>query len=122
MAEAMLAAMSKRRFQVRSAGAHPRDRVHPLAIAAMDEVGINIRNHYPKPVHIFKHDPVKVAICVCDEASAACAAMPAHIEKLHWPIPDPAKATGNEEEQLRVFREVRELLHEKIREWLSQQQ
>jgi arsenate reductase len=121
MAEGLLRQMGRGRFHVASAGAHPRDAVHPMAVQVMAEVGIDIRSGYPKPVHIFRHDPVKVAICVCDAASQACATFPSSVEREHWSLVDPAQG-GTPEDQLAAFRTVRDDLRARLEAWLARQE
>jgi len=105
MAEGFAKAMGIEAF---SAGTHPKDAVHPLAVAVMAEKGIDISHHKPKPLDLEFAKTVDLVVTVCGEADAECAHLPLPVPKIHWDLPDPAKAEGSEEEKLRAFREVRD--------------
>jgi arsenate reductase len=121
MAEGWLRQMAKGRFKVASAGAHPREAVHPLAVTVMREVGIDISSGYPKPLHIFRHDRVKVLITVCASAKEACVTFPGASMQIHWPMEDPTAATGEREAQLVIFRTIRDELRQRLTDWLQEQ-
>jgi len=59
-------------------------------------------------------------ITVCDKADKNCPIFPGMGTRLHWPFEDPANATGTEEKQLIIFRQVRDAIDEKIKSWLSE--
>lgn len=105
MAEGFAKAMGIEAF---SAGTHPKDAVHPLAVTVMAEKGIDISHHKPKPLDLEFAKTVDLVVTVCGEADAECAHLPLPVPKIHWDLPDPAKAEGSEEEKLRAFREVRD--------------
>ncbi|MFD2256611.1 arsenate reductase ArsC [Luteolibacter algae] len=94
-------------FNVRSAGSKPAEYVHPLAIKAMEEIGIDISSHRSKHMDEFLEQDVETVITVCGNADQACPMFPGQMNRHHWPFDDPAHATGTEEEQLAVFRRVR---------------
>jgi arsenate reductase len=108
------------RFDVYSAGTEPAEAVHPLAIEVMREVGIEVTSEpedYRK--YLGKLAPYRLII-VCDGAAKACPAVwPGTTGRLLWPFDDPAAAEGTEEERLAKFREVRDQIDAKIREWGS---
>jgi arsenate reductase (thioredoxin) len=108
IAEGFLRAAAKGQFQVASAGSKPAGYVHPLAIKAMAEVGIDISKHTSKHMNDFTTQPVETVITVCGNADQACPIFPGQLNRHHWPFYDPAHATGTEEEQLKVFRQVRD--------------
>jgi arsenate reductase len=95
-------------YQVRSAGSKPADYVHPLAIKAMAEIGIDISAHRPKHLDEFLNTDVETVITVCGNADQACPTFPGQVNRHHFPFDDPAHATGTEEEQFQVFRRVRD--------------
>ncbi len=95
-------------FQVVSAGSHPAGYVHPLAIRAMQEIGIDISSHRSKHLNEFLSHPVETVITVCGNADQACPVFPGQLNRHHWGFDDPAHATGSEEEQMAVFRRVRD--------------
>ncbi len=108
LAEGFLRAASGGTFQVASAGSKPAGYVHPLAIKAMAEVGIDISQHTSKHLNEFLNQNVETVITVCGNADQACPMFPGQVNRHHWPFLDPAHATGTEEEQMQVFRRVRD--------------
>ena len=120
MAEAFLRALAGDRFEVQSAGTEA-TKVNPLAIQAMDEVGIDLRLHTSKTVDRFVKQPWDYVITVCDSANERCPAFPARTRRLHWSLDDPSQATGTEEERLRIFRRVRDKILARLRDWLTDQ-
>ena len=99
---------------VASAGSDPAGFVHPLAIAVMKEIGIDISAHASQHLNEFLEREVDTVITVCAQAEAACPVFPGPAEKHHWPFDDPAKAAGSEEEKLAVFRRVRDEIRAKF--------
>jgi arsenate reductase len=108
IAEGFLRAASGGVFEVASAGSKPAGYVHPLSIKAMAEVGIDLSKHTSKHMNEFLNRPVETVITVCGNADQACPVFPGQLNRYHWPFVDPAHAPGNEEEQMKVFREVRD--------------
>jgi len=110
MAEGFLRSLAPERFEVQSAGTRA-TRVHPLAIAAMREVGIDISQQTSKSV-----DDVgegwDVVVTVCD---SSCPVPPRSGLKLRWKLPDPAAARGTGEARLEVFRGVRDSIQSRVR-------
>ncbi len=107
MAEGFLKSFDET-IEVHSAGTAPSERVHPLAIKAMAEVGVDISKNTPKHVDQFLGVDFNYVITVCGGANESC---PAFIGKVanrwHIGFDDPAVASGTEEEQMLVFRRVR---------------
>jgi len=95
-------------WKVASAGSKPAGYVHPLAIRAMAEIGIDISSHHSKHLDQFLGDDVETVITVCGNADQACPLFPGQRNRHHWGFDDPAHATGTEEEQMAVFRRVRD--------------
>jgi arsenate reductase len=118
MAEALLRALAGDRFEVASAGTEA-TRVHPLAIAAMGEVGVDLRGHMSKTVDGLLGQPWDHVITVCDSANERCPVFPARTHRLHWSFPDPSQATGTDEERLATFRRVRDAIQRRIEDWLG---
>ena len=108
LAEGLLRAAVGDKYRVASAGSKPAGYVHPLAIKAMSEIGIDISAHQSKHMNDFLSDKVETVITVCGNADQACPMFPGQVNRHHWPFDDPAHATGSEEEQLAVFRRVRD--------------
>ena len=69
MAEGLLRHYSKNKLEVYSAGSHPAEEIAPAAITVMDEIGIDIGEHYPKSIDFFKSFDIDYSITVCDNAS-----------------------------------------------------
>ena len=113
MAEGLLRHLARDRFEVMSAGTEA-THVRPLAVRAMDEVGIDISGQESKTLDRYVGEPFDYVITVCEEANEACPFFPGAAERLHWSLPDPAAAQGTEEERLEVFRSVRGLLRDYI--------
>ncbi len=108
MAEGLLRHAAGDFLDVRSAGSKPAGYVHPLAIRALAEIGIDISGHHSKHMDEFLDQDVETVITVCGNADQACPVFPGQLNRHHWPFDDPAHATGTEEEQLAVFRRVRD--------------
>ena len=113
MAEGLLRSLSKGAVDVHSAGTKPA-RVNPLAIEAMNEVGIDISGQRSKSVEEFKGQYFDVVITVCDKAKESCPIFPGAPERIHWSYLDPAAVEGNHDERLRAFRSVRDDLRVKL--------
>ena len=108
LAEGFLRAALGSHYTVASAGSKPAGYVHPLAIKAMAEAGIDISAHRSKHLDEFLAKDVETVITVCGNADQACPVFPGQINRHHWGFDDPAHATGSEEEQMQVFRRVRD--------------
>lgn len=108
MAEGILRATAGDMLEVHSAGSNPAGYVHPLAVKAMAEIGMDISGHRSKHLSEFLGRPVETVITVCAAADAACPIFPGQVNRHHWPFEDPAKATGSEADQMAVFRRVRD--------------
>jgi arsenate reductase len=102
------------RWEAHSAGTVPAERVHPLALRVMAEVGIDLSAHVPKRVDSFLGERWDLVVTVCDSAAEACPTFPGRVERLHVSFPDPAAAVGPEEERLAVFRRVRDDIRERL--------
>src|SRR5579871_4585881 len=108
MAEGFLKAFAGDVLNVQSAGSKPAGYVHPLAIRAMKEVGIDISQHRSKSLQEFLDQQIETVITVCGHADQACPIFPGQVNRYHWGFIDPAHALGSEEEVLKVFRQMRD--------------
>ena len=108
LAEAILRRALGENSRVESAGSKPAGYVHPLAIRALAEIGIDANSHHSKHMDLFLDDEVGTVITVCGNADQACPMFPGQMNRHHWPFDDPAHATGTEEEQFAAFRRVRD--------------
>jgi len=106
MSEGLLRARLGQHYEVHSAGTE-RTHVRPLALAAMAEIGIDLSSHWSKTVDDLGERSFDVVVTVCDNAREACPYVPAK-RNIHHSFPDPAAATGTDEERLAVFRAVRD--------------
>ena len=118
MAEGFVRQMAGDRVEVESAGTEA-TRVHPLAIRAMQEVGIDLGGHSSKTLDRFLSEPWDYVLTVCDSASERCPLFPGRAERVHWSFEDPSKARGTEDEQLAVFRRVRDEIASTLGAWLK---
>ncbi len=108
MAEGILRAAGGDLFDVASAGSDPAGYVHPKAIAALGEIGIDISGHESKHMDTFLDREVTTVITVCGNADQACPTFPGQLNRHHWGFDDPAHATGDDGEVLAEFRRVRD--------------
>jgi len=115
MAEGLLREMGAGNFEAFSAGTEA-TQVRPLAIRAMAELGIDIAGYRSKILTEYLKQPFDYVITVCDQANESCPFFPGATNRLHWSFPDPSKASGSEEEQLTVYREVRDAIAARISE------
>lgn len=107
LAEGLLRAAAGDILNVASAGSKPAGYVHPLAIQAMKEIGLDISQHTSKHMNEFLTGNVETVITVCGNADQACPLFPGQVNRHHWPFDDPAHATGTDDEKMEVFRRVR---------------
>jgi arsenate reductase len=122
MAEAFLRRYGNGQFEVHSAGLEPKG-VNPLTIKVMKEAGIDISGHTSKGIETYLGKTLfQTLITVCDDADRNCPTVwPGVNTRLHWSFEDPAKFEGSEAEKLAKFREVRDLIETRIKEWLAGQ-
>ena len=83
----------------------------------MAEVGIDLSTHSSKPISDVPLEHVSTIITLCEDE--VCPVVPLEVERLHWPLPDPAAVSGDEEEVLASFRRVRNVLRERIEQLLD---
>ena len=108
LAEGILRHVAGDFLEVASAGSKPAGYVHPLAIRALQEIGLDISAHTSKHMHEFTTRKVETVITVCGNADQACPIFPGQLNRHHWPFEDPAHAPGSDDEKLAVFRRVRD--------------
>jgi len=94
--------------------------VNPRAIAIMKEDGIDISQHTSNNVNEYTQIPFDLVITVCDNAKERCPYFPTSAQQFHHNFPDPAKATGTEEEIMQAFRSVREEIKAYCKEFVEQ--
>jgi arsenate reductase len=113
MAEGLLRHLAGDRFEAMSAGTEA-TRVRPLAIRAMEEMGIDISGQESKTLNRYLEEPIDYVITVCDDANEACPFFPGARSRLHWSFEDPSKVEGSEEQRLEVFRRVRDRIKDRV--------
>nr|MBC7243775.1 arsenate reductase ArsC [Chloroflexota bacterium] len=119
IAEAFLKKYAGDRFEVYSAGLEP-TAIHPYAKQVMEEIGISMDGHYAKSVQQWLGQVhFSYLITVCAKAEERCPIFPGMGQRLSWPFDDPAAFEGSEEEKLNKFRQVRDQIEQRIREWLA---
>ena len=106
------------RVEVQSAGIEAHGK-NPRAIKIMQEAGIDISGQESTIVSEEMLNLADVVVTVCGHADEQCPALPAGVKKVHWPLTDPAKATGNEKEIINEFRATRMDVEKRVRELLS---
>jgi arsenate reductase len=111
MAEGLARSLAPPGVRVSSAGSRP-SRVNPLAIRALDEIGVDIRRQRSKSVDSIPAGDVDAVVTLC--AEEACPVFLGTARRIHWGLPDPAGAGGAEEEQLQAFRAVRDELRRRL--------
>lgn len=118
MAEGLARELSQGLIEVHSAGTEPKG-LHPLSVAVMDEIGIDIREQCSKKIDPALLNQMDWIITVCAQADKRCPVTPPHIHREHWPLEDPATAPGSEAEQIGHFREIRNEIHDRLSIFLS---
>ena len=108
LAEAILRAAAGDILEVASAGSKPAGYVHPLALRALAEIGLDASAHHSKHLSEFLQRDVETVITVCGNADQVCPMFPGQMNRYHWGFDDPAHAPGTEDEQFAVFRRVRD--------------
>lgn len=119
MAEGLLRHLASDEYEVDSAGTIA-SFVRPQAIAVMAEIGIDISNHYSKCLDGFLGEKFDYIITVCDNAAENCPVFSGKATRIHWSFDDPAGATGSDQEQLAVFRRVRDEIRGRLEQFIAQ--
>ncbi len=118
IAEGYLRYFAKENADVYSAGIETHG-VNPKAIETMKEEGIDISNHTSNNIDEYKHIDFDFVITVCDNAKERCPYFPTNAIKFHQNFPDPAKATGKDEEIKNKFRQVRNMIKDYCKEFIT---
>ena len=108
MAEGILRHAANDLFEVHSAGSQPAGYVHPKAIEALKEIGIDISGHASKHMNDFLDRTVDTVITVCGNADQACPVFPGQVNRHHWGFDDPPKAVRPGESEIDAFRRIRD--------------
>ena len=119
MAEGLVNHFRGDQWQAVSAGTSPSGYVHPLSIRAVAELGIDISGNRSKSADEFRDTELDLVITVCDGAAKNCPVWLGQGRVVHIPFPDPAAATGSEDEQFVVFTQVRDGIRARVFEYLD---
>ena len=119
MAEGLARHLAAPGVEVASAGTHPAG-VNRFAAEAMRDCGLDISAQRSKGIEdvLGEFDYV---ITLCDTAAQNCPVLPARRARLHWSLPDPALATGDNAQRLAFFRDIRDDIERRLRHWMSQE-
>lgn len=119
MAEAIARAFHGDKVDVVSAGSRPAGWVHPLAIEAMSQVGVDMRGQYSKSADEFLSQKFDAVITVCDSAAKDCPVWPNAARIEHWPIEDPSYGIDDPATRLDRFIETRDDLMRRINDLVA---
>jgi arsenate reductase len=119
MAEGLVNHLLGETWEAQSAGTRPSGYVHPMAVQAMAELGMDISSYRSKSTDEFRDVSFDRVITVCDHAARNCPAWLGQGIVTHIGFPDPAKADGTGKERLAVFRQVRDGLREQVIAYLN---
>ena len=108
MAEGILRAAAGDLFEVFSAGSKPKGAVHPLALEALKEIGIDASHHSSDHLDIYLDQGITTVITVCGNADQACPTFPGMVNRYHWGFEDPPHAQREDESELDAFRRIRD--------------
>ena len=118
MAEGWTRELGENRFEVQSAGIEAHGK-NPRAIAVMQEKGVDISGQESTVVTDAMLQRADVVVTVCGHADEQCPVIPPGVQKIHWPLSDPAKATGTEEEIMAAFRATRKEVKRRVQSLLT---
>ncbi len=120
MAEAFLNKYADGRLEAHSAGLEPKG-MNPFTVKAMNEIGIDVSAQTSKGIDTYLGKVLfQYLITVCDDAEKNCPTVwPGVNHRLHWSFEDPAKFEGTDEEKLAKFRQVRDQIEQRIKEWVE---
>ncbi len=119
MAEAFWRRHGGDRWDVVSAGTRPSGAIHPLAVRAMAEAGIDIRGYRSKSLEPYLDRHFDLVITVCSDADENCPHFPNARKRIHHSFDDPPKAPGGEAAQMQVARRVRDEIEAQVKKWIA---
>jgi arsenate reductase (thioredoxin) len=118
--EAMLRKYAGDRFEVHSAGLEP-SVINPYTVRVLEEVGIDTSQQHAKPLATYVgRVHFGYLITVCSKAEEKCPIFPGMGVRLHWPFEDPAAFEGSDAEKMVKFRQVRDQIEAKVKEWVQE--
>ena len=119
IAHGLLNELASSDFEVFSAGLHP-TQVHPISIAVMEEIGIDISKHTSDHVDDYLNKGIDIVITVCDNANNACPTFPENVKRIHWSIDDPFRNWNFDLNQWSTFRETREEIKSRLLKFIEE--
>ncbi len=119
MADGLAKHLGGDRFEIYSAGLEAHG-LNSRAIKVMNEIGIDISNHTSNEIDPKLLAEMDYGITLCGDAEERCPLTPPSVTKMHWPFPDPAKATGTEDEIIEQFRIVRDAIAKRLEEFFQE--
>lgn len=114
MAEGFACQLAPTGVRIWSAGVQPAG-LNPRVLRVMAERGIDVSTQRSKDLKAIPLDDVDTVVTLCGDAAERCPVWPGGVERIHWALPDPARAAGSEEEILFVFRSVRDEIERRVR-------
>lgn len=103
------------KFEIKSAGVEKHG-LNKNTVQVMAEDGVDISQQYSKLIDLNYFNSANLIVTLCGDARDKCPVIPPQATSIHWPLPDPAKATGTEKEKLQAFRKVRNKIKDNISE------
>ena len=119
IAHGLLNDLASSQFEVFSAGSHP-SQVHPISVAVMEEIGIDISKHSSDHVDDYLDKNIDIVITVCDNAKNVCPTFPGDVNRIHWSIKDPFKNWNFDLNQLSNFRQTRKEIKSRLLKFIQQ--
>jgi arsenate reductase len=113
MAEGFARALAAPGVEIYSAGVEAHG-LNPRAVAVMAEVGVDIRSQTSKTLAEIPVDAIDTLITLCSDAAERCPVFPGTVTREHWPLADPARAEGSQEEILQRFRTIRDEIRDRV--------
>lgn len=118
IAEGWAKSIEADKFNIESAGIESHGK-NPRAITVMQEKGIDISQQESTKLTDEMLNRTDYIVTVCGHADEHCPILPAEMKKEHWPLSDPAKATGSDEAVMKVFRESRDDIQQRVKDLLE---
>ncbi len=119
IAEALVESLGRGVVEVASAGSHPAGAVNPLAVAVLQEAGIEWHGRVPRSVVGLEHERWDLVITVCDHARDVCPVFPHARVAVHWGMDDPAAVSGADEIKRAAFRYCYRVLERRVRSLMA---
>ena len=118
MAEALLKHFAGDKFEVNSAGSCPCG-INPNVGKALSRIGVSVEGQFSKSVDEFTGQSFDYVITVCDNTKSTCPVFSGGHTEIHWPIKDPGETQGTQEEILSAFIRTRDILKERISDFIE---